>query len=248
MINGNEVVKLNLVGDLHTHTVASGHGYSTVLEIAQVAKRKKLEVVAITDHSPLMPGGPPSIYFEARGHFPLQIEGVKIYFGAEVDIVDEEGTLALEDRLLNRLDIVIVSFHPQVFPPASRDINTQALLRAIENPLVDIIAHPGNPRYPLDYEKVVEEAVNRGKVIEINNSSFAVSRKGSKENCRLIAQEVKKQGGWVVVSSDAHFCEEVGEFREARNLLEEIGFSSHQVLNSTKDNIERFLNRKGGKK
>ncbi len=242
------MVKLNLVGDLHTHTVASGHGYSTVMEIAQVAKRKKLEVVAITDHSPLMPGGPPPIYFEARGHFPQEIEGIKIYFGAEVDIVDEEGNLALGDKLLRKLDIVIVSFHPQVFPPASRDINTQALLRAIENPLVDIIAHPGNPRYPLDYEKVVEEAVNRGKVIEINNSSFAVSRRGSEENCRLIAQEVKRQGGWVVVSSDAHFCEEVGEFREAQNLLEEIDFPPHRVLNSTKGNVEQFLNRKGGKR
>ena len=236
-------MNLNLIGDLHIHTVASGHGYSTVMEIVQVAKRKKLEVVAITDHSPKMPGGPSPIYFEARGHFPREIEGIKIYFGAEVDILDEEGSLSLEDKLLKKLDIVIISFHPQVFPPASREINTQALLRALENPAVDIIAHPGNPRYPLDYERVVKEAVSRGKVIEINNSSFAVSRKGSKENCRLIAQEVKKQGGWVVVSSDAHFCEEVGEFKEAQDLLEEVGFPPNRVLNSSRDNIEKFLNR-----
>ncbi|HXL02909.1 MAG TPA: phosphatase [Candidatus Atribacteria bacterium] len=234
-------MNLNLIGDLHIHTVASGHGYSTVMEIVQVAKRKKLEVVAITDHSPKMPGGPSPIYFEARGHFPREIEGIKIYFGAEVDILDEEGSLSLEDKLLKKLDIVIISFHPQVFPPASREINTQALLRALENPAVDIIAHPGNPRYPLDYERVVKEAVSRGKVIEINNSSFAVSRKGSKENCRLIAQEVKKQGGWVVVSSDAHFCEEVGEFKEAQDLLEEVGFPPDRVLNSSRDNIEKFL-------
>lgn len=242
------MINLNLVGDLHTHTVASGHGYSTVMEIAKVAKRKKLEVVAITDHSPKMPGGPSPIYFEARGHFPREIEGIKICFGAEVDIVDEEGKLGLEEGILKKLDIVIVSFHPQVFPPASREVNTKALLRVLENPLVDIIAHPGNPRYPLDYEKVVKEAVNRGKIIEINNSSFAVSRRGSKENCRLIAQEVKEQGGWVVVSSDAHFCEEVGEFEEARKLLQDIDFPSCRVLNSTRDNIERFLNKKGGKK
>lgn len=241
-------MNLNLIGDLHTHTIASGHGYSTVMEIAQVAKRKKLEVVAITDHSPKMPGGPSPIYFEARGHFPQEIEGIKIYFGAEVDILDEGGNLALEDKLLKKLDIVIISFHPQVFSPASQEINTQALLRVLENPAVDIIAHPGNPRYPLDYERVVKEAVSRGKVIEINNSSFAVSRKGSKENCRLIAQEVKEQGGWVVVSSDAHFCEEVGEFKEARNLLEEVDFPPDRVLNCSRDTIEQFLNRKGGKK
>ena len=163
----SEVMNLNLVGDLHTHTVASGHGYSTVMEIAQVAKRKT-GVVAITDHSPEMPGGPLPIYFESHGHFPREIAGVKIYFGVEADILDEKGNLALDEKLLKKLDIVIVSFHPQIFPPASREINTQALLRAIENPLVDIIAHPGNPRYPLDYERVVEAAVSRGKVIEIN--------------------------------------------------------------------------------
>ncbi len=241
-------MNLNLVGDLHTHTVASGHGYSTVMEIAQVAKRKKLEVVAITDHSPEMPGGPLPIYFESHGHFPREIAGVKIYFGVEADILDEKGNLALDEKLLKKLDIVIVSFHPQIFPPASREINTQALLRAIENPLVDIIAHPGNPRYPLDYERVVEAAVSRGKVIEINNSSFTITRRGSRENCRLIAQEVKRQGGWVAVSSDAHFCEDVGEFREAQNLLEEIDFPPHRVLNSTKGNVEQFLNRKGGKR
>jgi putative hydrolase len=62
---------------------------------------------------------------------------------------------------------------------------------------------------------VVREAVNQGKVIEINNSSFAVSRGVAKKtapNC----SGGKEQGGWVVISSDAHFCEEVGEFKRPK--------------------------------
>ncbi len=209
-------MNLNLVGDLHTHTVASGHGYSTVMEIAQVAKRKKLEVVAITDHSPEMPGGPLPIYFESHGHFPREIAGVKIYFGVEADILDEKGNLALDEKVVEKAGYCDCFFSSSNFSSCFPRDKYQALLRAIENPLVDIIAHPGNPRYPLDYERVVEAAVSRGKVIEINNSSFTITRRGSRENCRLIAQEVKKQGGWVAVSSDAHFCETVGEFKEAQ--------------------------------
>jgi putative hydrolase len=188
-----------------------------------------------------MPGGPSPLYFEAKGHFPREIEGVRIYFGAEVDVVDFDGKLDLEDRILRKLDFVIVSFHPQVFRGGSREENTDALLRALENPFVDIVAHPGNPRFPLDYNKLVEEAVGRGKILEINNSSFSVSRKGSKENCMVIAQEVEKRKGWVIVSSDAHFCEEVGEFEEALAMLREARFSEERILNASYENLVQFL-------
>ncbi|NSW75598.1 MAG: phosphatase [Candidatus Atribacteria bacterium] len=234
-------------GDLHVHTIASGHGYSTVLENVHVALRKGLKVLGIADHSPSMPGGPSPLYFEARGHFPKEIEGIRVYFGAEVDIVDFDGRLDLEDKVLRKLDFVIVSFHPQVFRGGTREENTEALLRALENPLVDIVAHPGNPRFPLDYNRVVEETVARGKVIEINNSSFSVSRKGSKENCRVIAREVEKRGGWVVVSSDAHFCEEVGEFREALGMLQEMQFPEDKILNASCENLIRFFENREGR-
>uniref|UniRef100_A0A7V3YLX5 Phosphatase n=1 Tax=Candidatus Caldatribacterium californiense TaxID=1454726 RepID=A0A7V3YLX5_9BACT len=234
---------MEIVADLHVHTIASGHGYSTILENVQVAKRKGLLALGIADHTPSMPGGPSPLYFEARGHFPREVLGVRLYFGAEVDIVDEEGHLDLPERILRRLDFVIVSLHPQVFQGGPREVNTRALLRALEHPLVDIVAHPGNPRYSLDYAEVVTRAVQLGKVIEINNSSFSVSRRGSEENCRLIAQEVKSRGGWVVVSSDAHFCEEVGEFGEALRLLENVGFPAERIVNASLKNLEDFFER-----
>ncbi|WP_017872397.1 PHP domain-containing protein [Candidatus Caldatribacterium saccharofermentans] len=234
---------MEIIADLHVHTIASGHGYSTILENVQVAKRKGLLALGIADHTPSMPGGPSPLYFEARGHFPREVLGVRLYFGAEVDILDEEGHLDLPERILRRLDFVIVSLHPQVFQGGSREVNTRALLRALEHPLVDIVAHPGNPRYPLDYAEVVGRAVRLGKVIEINNSSFSVSRRGSEENCRLIAQEVKSRGGWVMVSSDAHFCEEVGEFGEALRLLEDVGFPRERIVNASLKNLEDFFER-----
>lgn len=232
---------MRIVADLHVHTIASGHGYSTVLENVQVAKRKGLLALGIADHTPSMPGGPSVLYFEARGHFPREVQGIRLYFGAEVDIVDAEGHLDLPDRILRRLDFAIVSFHPQVFPGGSKEANTQALLRALEHPFVDIVAHPGNPRYPLDYETVVRVAAQLGKVIEVNNSSFLVSRKGSEANCRLIAQLVRSYGGTIIVSSDAHFCEEVGEFGEALRMLKEVDFPEERIVNASWESLEKFL-------
>ncbi|WP_369019050.1 phosphatase [Thermatribacter velox] len=232
---------MHIVGDLHVHTLASGHAYSTVLENVQVAKRKGLKILGIADHGPSMPGGPDPLYFEARGHFPREVNGCKIFFGVEVDILDFEGNLDLEERVLRKVDYVIAAFHPQVFKGGNREDNTEALLRVLKNPLVNIIAHPGNPRYPLDYERIVEEAVSNDKIIEINNSSFSVSRKGSLENCRLIAVEVMKRGGTIILSSDAHFCEEVGDFSFALAMLKEIGFPEEKVVNADLGRLEAFL-------
>lgn len=232
---------MNIVGDLHVHTLASGHAYSTVMEIVQVAKRKNLKVLGVADHGPSMPGGPNPLYFEARGHFPQEVDGCKIFFGVEVDIIDFEGNLDLEERVLRKVDYVIAAFHPQVFKGGSKKDNTEVLLKVLSNPLVNIIAHPGNPRYPLDYERVVEEAVSNDKIIEINNSSFSVSRRGSLENCRIIAVEVMKRGGKIVLSSDAHFCEEVGDFSFALAMLEEIGFPEDKIINADLGRLEAFL-------
>ncbi len=230
-----------VIGDLHVHTVASGHAYSTVLENATVALEKGLTVLGVADHGPSMPGGPPAIYFEARGHFPRQIEEVRVFFGAEVDIIDENGNLDLPPHVLKKLDYAIVSFHPQVYSGGSREENTRILLQALSNPLVDIVAHAGNPRYPLDYRVVVREAVAQGKIFEINNSSFAVSRKGSSDNCRAIAQEILHCGGELVVSSDAHFCHEIGEYKHALDLLSSIHFPCERILNVHENRLLQFL-------
>lgn len=232
---------IRIIADLHVHTVASGHGYSTVFENLQIARQKGLLALGIADHTPSMPGGPSPLYFEARGHFPKEALGVRLYFGAEVDIRDAEGHLDLADRILRRLDFAFVSFHPQVFSGGSKEVNTRALIKALEHPFVDIVAHPGNPRYPLNYEEVVEAVVRLGKVIEVNNSSFSVSRKGSEENCRLIVQLVKDLGGMIIVSSDAHFCAEVGEFGEALRMLEEISFPEERIINASWEALEKFL-------
>jgi len=69
--------------DLHTHTIASGHAFGTVWENARAAKARGLEMIAITDHGPSMPGASNQLYFRCGDRIPRIIEGVKVLFGVE---------------------------------------------------------------------------------------------------------------------------------------------------------------------
>jgi len=231
-----------IVGDLHIHSIVSGHAFSTIREIAMVAQQKNLQYIGLAEHGPSMPGGPAPIYFEARGHFPKKIDNIELFFGAEIDILDENSTLDLDNQSLKKIDFGIVSFHPQVYRGEIRSDYTSILIKALENTYINIIAHLGNPRYPVNYPLVVEKAVEFNQVIEINNSSFGVSRKGSLENCKMIAQEVKKQGGYIIVTSDAHYSEEVGDYQLALNLLESIDFPEDYIINASSIRFRSFMN------
>lgn len=92
-----------IIGDLHIHSIVSGHAFSTVREIALVAQQKNLQFIGLAEHGPSMPGGPSPIYFEARGHFPKKIDNIEVFFGAEIDILDENSTLDLDSHSLKKL-------------------------------------------------------------------------------------------------------------------------------------------------
>ncbi len=236
---------MKLVADLHCHTVASGHAYSTVKEMVQSAADQGLELIAITDHGPKMPGGPHIYYFGNIKVIPRELFGVEILRGIEANIIDHEGNIDLPERYLEQLDIVLAGFHTFCYPGGNTEDNTKAMINAMKHPYVDIIVHPGNPDYPINIEKVVQSAKDLNVFIEINNSSFSVSRRGSEANCRQIAKMVKKHNGMVSVGSDAHFYLDVGNFNKALEVLSEAGLTEANVLNTSVPAIKSYLARKG---
>ena len=179
---------MNLVADLHIHSISSGHAYSTVLEIVEAAVKMGLSMIAITDHGPAMPGGPHLYHFGNLRVLPSTLSGVRILKGVEANIIDHEGNLDIPERYLKKLDWILAGFHPICYPGGTREENTRAMCRAIENPMVDAIVHPGNPQFPVNKDKVVKTAKRLSKMIEVNNSSLTISREGSKENCKEIAK------------------------------------------------------------
>jgi len=106
---------------------------------------------------------------------------------------------------------------------------------------VKAISHPGNPVFPLHYETIVEAACQTGTALEINNSSFVISRKGSRSNCESLAELIARAGAPVVVGSDAHIAQVVGEFTAALDVLEWAGVREEQVINSSLERLFAFL-------
>ncbi len=100
------------IADLHVHTLASGHAFSTPLEIASVAREKGLELVAILDHGPALPGGAHPYYFSNLIALPRRIEGVLFLRGVEANITSQKGELDLSEAILSQIDLVGVEFHP----------------------------------------------------------------------------------------------------------------------------------------
>lgn len=231
--------------DTHCHTIASGHAYSTLIENAHEAANKGLKMIAITDHGPAMGEGVNRYYFGNMTVVPRQIKGVYILKGIEANILDDKGTLDLPERYLKKLDIVLAGLHTGCFSGSGVEDNTRAVIETIKNPYVDIIVHPGNPEFPLDIDRFVEAAAEYNVHIEINNSSFTVSRKGSKDNCILIAKKAASIGAKISLGSDAHICYDIGNFDEAYEIIKGAGISEENILNTSMEKVVGFLKSKG---
>lgn len=236
---------MRLLVDTHCHTLASGHAYSTIKEMADYASQIGMKIIAMTDHGPSMPGGPHIYHFGNLRILPEYISGVRILKGVEANMISYKGALDMPERFLSKLEIVVAGFHDACLVPGSVEENTSAVIGAMKNPLVDIIAHPGNPQFPIDIERVVDCAVETGTLIEINNSSFGNARKGSEENCRLIAMEAKKKGAMLTTGSDSHICFHVGKFDKVLSLFEDLGIPEEMVISSSPQRLIDFLNLKG---
>lgn len=233
---------MKIEADLHVHTIASGHAFSTVLEIAREAAVRNIRGVGISDHGPAIAGAPNIYYFRALAFLPPEIEGVRIFKGAEANIVNHEGELDIPDWVLERLDYAMVGFHAESgIESAGLVKNTDTVLKAMARPKVRVVTHPGNPAFPIDHAEFVKAAAEFGVAVEINNHSFGLHRKGSLENCASIALETARQGWKVLLSSDAHLYSQVGMVGKAWEVARDSGITEDQVINRTLEGTLEFL-------
>lgn len=104
--------------DLHTHTIAGGHGtVSTIDDLARAAAEKGMTALGISDHGPATPGACSESYFRSLGLAPKRRHHIRLLYGAEANILDETGRLDLPDRVLAGLDFVIAAIHRPCFHP-----------------------------------------------------------------------------------------------------------------------------------
>lgn len=231
--------------DTHTHTIASGHAYSTIRENAKAAAEKGLELLAITEHAPRMLGSCGPIYFQNLRVVDRSAFDVELLLGVELNILDEQGRIDLEGRTLKQMDIAIASLHIPCINPGSREYNTEACIQAMKNPYVNILGHPDDSRYPVDYRALVQAAKENEVLLELNNSSLRPD--GSRKDAKGLDIEMLKlcveYEAPIVIGSDAHVDVDVGRHDKALQLLEEIDFPEELVVNRSTGELKKYVNR-----
>ena len=226
---------MNIELDVHTHTVASGHAYSSIREMAKEASKKGLKLLGITEHAQGIPGTCSNMYFENLRVVPREMYGVELMLGAEINILDYDGKLSMEDRLIDKLDLRIAGIHKHCYTPGTIEQNTNAVIEAIKNPRIDIISHPDDGSCPLDYDLVVQAAKKYNTLLEINNNSInPINRRiNARENNIHMLKLCKKYNLQVILASDAHVDTDVGSFNLVYEVLHEVDFPEKLIANNS---------------
>lgn len=232
--------------DLHMHTVASTHAYSTLHDYIAQAPKAGIKLLAITDHGPEMADAPHPWHFINRKVWPRLIDGVGVLRGIEANIKNTAGEIDCTGLLLESMDLVIAGFHEPVWRPTDQATHTEAMIATIASGNVHIISHPGNPKYPIDIRAVAEAAAKHNVALELNNSSFTTSRKGSAPNCVEVAKAVRDAGGWLSFGSDSHISFTLGNFEHCIKTIHDVDFPQDRVLNVTPRRLLDFLEARGG--
>ncbi len=236
---------MQIIADLHTHTISCGHAYGTVLENIDYAKENGLKYIAITDHGIAMPGASHFYYFTNLQSIPPIIKGIKVLRGAECNIINKKGKLDLEKKILKKLDIVLAGLHAVAIKNQySIEENTQILINSMKNPYVDIIVHPDNPKLLINPEKIALAAFENNVALELNESSLTITRVGSEVICRKIIKYCVKFGTKISLGSDSHFPSSVGKFPKVLKLIKEYKVPSTQILNFNEILLKNHLLRK----
>ena len=236
---------MEILVDTHSHTIASGHAYSTLSEMARAAAAKGLQALAITEHAPQLEKTCGLFYFMNYDVIPRQMNGVQLLMGAELNIMDSDGTVDLPEDVCKGLDIAIASIHPPCYQSeATVENNTRAYVEVMKKPYINIIGHPDDSRVPVDYEVLVKTAKETGTLLELNNSSLRPqsSRVNARENMLVMLDLCRQYGVPITTGSDAHIDADAGNFERAKELLEYCDFPEELVATTDFEKVRSFLN------
>ena len=230
--------------DVHTHTVASGHAYSTIQEMAREAANRGLQILGITEHAPGIPGTCDPIYFRNLHVVPRQMYGVRLLLGSELNILDTTGALDLSEYYYKRLDIRIAGVHSLCWEGGTWEENTAGVVAAIRNPWTHIISHPGDGTADLLFEPLVLASKESQTLLEINNSSLNPLRNkdAAVANNLEILRLCKRYEVPVILGSDAHISFDIADYGFIWPLLAETEFPEALIMNDKPEQFLSYLN------
>jgi DNA polymerase (family X) len=219
-------------GDLHMHTTLSD-GHASIEEMAETARERGYEYIAITEHSASHGFGndvqPDELLRQAEHIRGLDLDGIRVLAGTETNVLPD-GSLDYEDGLLEQLDWVIASLHTSFRTPEKEQ--TERMLRAMEHPLVDAIGHPtgrlieSRAAYPIDIDAVIAKAVETGTFLEIN------ANPDRRDLNDVYAKAAGEAGVTLVVDSDAHWPRTLANMRYGVATARRAWLTAEQVANT----------------
>jgi putative hydrolase len=229
--------------DMHTHTLASGHAYSTIQEMARAGAEKGLKLLGITEHTSGIPGTCDPIYFRNLHVVPREMYGVDLMLGAEINILDAKGNMDADEALMKRLDIRIAGIHLLCYEHGTKEENTFGMIQAIRHPYIQIISHPGDGTAELDFEPIVQASKEFGTLLEINNSSLKPARGtlDARVNNLEILRLCKQNEVPVILGSDAHISFDIANYQYVYELLQETEFPEALIVNRSVEVFRNYL-------
>ncbi len=224
----------DLRGDLHVHTNASD-GNDSLKKMIAAAQARGFQYIAITDHSKYvgvthgLDAARLSRQMDSIDALNETLSGFAILKGAEVDILPD-GSLALPDSVLRRLDVVVIAVHTQL--GLSEAKQTARLLRALERPCVSILAHPfgrllgERAPYALDFERVLTAVHDRPCYLEINAQPLRLDLDD------LHAKAARDREILLSIASDAHSGDQLGYLENGVRQARRAWITRNDVLNT----------------
>jgi len=239
----------DIQAELHMHSTWSD-GKLSIAEMVEGCRARGCTYAVITDHTPAVgvAGGltPERVQQQWKeiDSVRKQLDGFELFRGLEVDIL-KDGTLDMTDEVLDELDFVIVSVHS--FMDLDKSAMTDRVIRAIEHPAVDLLAHPTGrllgrrEPYALDMEAVLQAALEYNVAVEINCHPRRLDLSD------VHAFRARELGIPIAIDTDAHSLKDLSHLRFGVDQARRSWLSTRDVLNTlTADDFRSWLDRPRG--
>ena len=239
-----------LIADYHTHTIYS-HGEGTILENVEAARKKGLKKIAIADHGFNHIGIGMKISDIVRIRKEIKkinetFTDIEVLLGIEANLISLTGEIDIPEKILSEFDIILMGFHKAVKPASLRDawnlfikngldklglvnsetmrqINTMALIRAIEKYPIKILTHPG-AKIDIDTRMLAKKAAELGVALEINASHGFMTEE--------YVRKALEEGAVFAINSDAHSPDQVGDFQRGLQIAKNAGVPPSRIINT----------------